>query len=81
MSRRTYCFPIAVLVCLLVGPPAAAQVPPDETWRTVETEHFRVTFPEHLEALGRRVGDLAEQAYRELAAQFRAGPTGASTSS
>ena len=76
MSRRTYCFPIAVLVCLLVGPPAAAQVPPDETWRTVETEHFRVTFPEHLEALGRRVGDLAEQAYRELAAQFRAGPTG-----
>ena len=76
MSRRTYCFPIAVLVCLLVGPPAAAQVPPDETWRTVETEHFRVTFSEHLEALGRRVGDLAEQAYRELAAQFRAGPTG-----
>ena len=76
MSRRTYCFPIAVLVCLLVGPPAAAQVPPDETWRTVETEHFRVTFPEHLEALGRRVGDLAEQAYRELAAQFRAGPIG-----
>ena len=76
MRRRASCFPIAVFACLLAAAPAAAQVPPDEAWRTVDTEHFRITFPAHLEELGRRAGDLAEQAYRELTAQFREGPSG-----
>ena len=76
MRRRASCFPAAVLICLLAAAPAVAQVPPDEAWRTVETEHFRVTFPEHLAELGRRAGDLAEQAYRELTTQFREGPSG-----
>ena len=76
MRRRASCFPTAVFVCLLAAAPAAAQVPPDEAWRTFETEHFRVTFPEHLEQLGRRAGDLAEQAHRELTTQFREGPSG-----
>ena len=76
MRRRASCFPTTVFVCLLAAAPAVAQVPPDEAWRTVETEHFRVTFPEHLAELGRRAGDLAEQAYRELTMQFREGPSG-----
>ncbi len=76
MRCRASCFPTAVFVCLLAAAPAAAQVPPDEAWRTVETEHFRVTFPEHLEGLGRRAGGLAEQAHRELTTQFREGPSG-----
>ena len=62
---------------MLLGVRAAAQVPPDDVWwRTFETEHFRVTFPEHLEALGRRSADLAERAHRELSAQFLEGPSG-----
>ncbi len=76
MHRPASCIPIAAFVCLLAAAPAASQVPPDEAWRSVETEHFRVTFPEHLEALGRRAGNLAERAYRELTAQFREGPSG-----
>ena len=76
MLRPASCFPIAAFACLLAAAPAASQVPPDEAWRAIETEHFRVTFPEHLEALGRRAGDLAERAYRELTAQFREGPSG-----
>ena len=76
MRRPASCVPIPVFVCLLAAAPAVAQVPPDEAWRAVETEHFRVTFPEHLEALGRRAGDLAERAHRELTAQFREGPSG-----
>ena len=76
MRRPASCFPIPVFVCLLAAAPAVAQIPPDEAWRAVETEHFRVTFPEHLEALGRRAGDLAERAHRELTAQFREGPSG-----
>ena len=76
MPRPAPCLPTALLVCLTATIPAAAQVPPDEAWRTLETAHFRVTFPEHLGALGRRAGDLAEQAYRDLTAQFREGPSG-----
>ncbi len=76
MSRPAFPFFTTVIVCLLVGVPAAAQVPPDEAWRSVETEHFRITFPEPLEALARRAGDLAERAYHELTAQFREGPPG-----
>ena len=76
LLRPASCFPIAAFVCLLAAAPAASQVPPDEAWRAIETERFRVTFPEHLEALGRRAGDLAERAYRELTAQFREGPAG-----
>ncbi len=55
---------------------AAAQVPPDEAWRTLGTAHFRITFPEHLEALASRVGNVAEHAHHALSAGFRAGPTG-----
>ena len=59
------------------GPePAAAQVPPDEAWRTLETEHFRITFPEQLAELGARTADVAERAHEVLSAGFRAGPGG-----
>ena len=76
MPRSAFRVPVTVLVFLLAGVPAAAQVPPDEAWRSVETEHFRITFPEPLEALAKRAGDLAERAHRELTAQFREGPPG-----
>jgi len=56
--------------------PAAAQVPPDESWRTLETEHFRITFPEHLAKLAARTADVAERAHEALSAGFRAGPGG-----
>ena len=76
MPRPAFGFSTGVLLCLLAALPAAAQVPPDEAWRSVETEHFRITFPTHLEELGRRAGDLAEGAWLELTAQFREGPSG-----
>ena len=56
--------------------PAAAQVPPDEAWRTLETEHFRITFPEHLAELAARTADVAERAHEALTSGFRAGPGG-----
>ena len=76
MRCRAFRFRTAVLTCLLATGPVWAQVPPDEAWRTVETEHFRVTFPEHLGELGGRAATLAEYAYRKLTAQFRQGPPG-----
>ncbi|MDH5589362.1 MAG: hypothetical protein OEZ37_04900 [Gemmatimonadota bacterium] len=56
---------------------ASAQLPPDEDWRTLTTEHFRVTFPRHLEALGRRAAVRAEAAYGTLATAFPPAPGGA----
>lgn len=49
--------------------PVGAQAP-NEAWRTLTTEHFRVTFPEELEPLGRRAADRAERAWSELSAAF-----------
>ena len=67
--------PIMLLVfAFLVAPAAAQQVPPDESWRTLKTEHFRVTFPEHLEDLARRAADRAEWAHARLSEQFVQGP-------
>lgn len=62
---------VVVALLALLGPasPAWAQAP-DEDWRTLETEHFRVTFPEHLEGLGRAAADRAERAWRALEEHF-----------
>ncbi len=51
------------------GAPALGQAP-DESWRTIHTEHFRVTFPERLEELARRAGHRAEWAWEELSDAF-----------
>ena len=62
-----------LLSLLLVLGSASAQAP-DARWRSYDTEHFRVTFPEGLEPLARRAGDRAERAYALLAAEFVAPP-------
>ena len=54
----------------------AQMAPPDAEWRTIETEHFRVTFPEALEDLARRAGNFAEAARRALAEEFLTPPDG-----
>ena len=53
-----------------------AQVPPDESWRSLETDHFRVTFPEGMDALARRAGARAERAFDELSEAFIDPPEG-----
>lgn len=72
--------PLAVLLLLagaLAAPvPASGQVPPDEEWRTLDTEHFRITFPEALHPLATRLADRAERAYGQLASSFSAPPRG-----
>lgn len=64
----------ALALLLTLAGPAAAQVPPDAPWRTLDTEHFRITFPAHLEELARRAGGVAEAARAELASAFREPP-------
>jgi hypothetical protein len=43
---------------------------PNERWRTISTEHFRVSFPRDLESLARRAGGEAERAWTRLAAEL-----------
>lgn len=74
-------FPLWKGVALAVGlvflpGPAAGQLPPDESWRTLETSHFRVTYPEGLEELARRAGERAERAWGLLEQRFVEAPSG-----
>jgi hypothetical protein len=59
-----------VLLALLLGFPSAVggQVPPGEVWRSLETEHFRITYPARLLDLARRAGERAERAWEALSA-------------
>ena len=53
-----------------------AQVPPDEAWRTLHTQHFRVTYPDGMEKMARRAGHHAEKAWRLLEERFVEAPSG-----
>jgi Tol biopolymer transport system component len=66
---------LSVLALLAAAGGIRAQAP-DEDWRTLPTEHFRVTFPASLEALARRAATVAEVAYAELSAEFVEPPAG-----
>lgn len=65
-----------VLMALAVVPLGAAAQAPHENWRTLQTEHFRVTFPKGLEDFARRAGDRAERAYAKLSATLIDPPNG-----
>ncbi len=70
--------PAALAAWLLAAgaQPAGAQPPPDEAWRTIESPHFRITFPGPLEVLARRAAELAERARADLGAEFLDAPGG-----
>jgi len=64
----------ALLLAATPGPGVSQA--PDEAWRTLETEHFRVTFPAHLESLGRKAAERAERAWSALETHFIEPPDG-----
>ncbi|MFO0612460.1 MAG: hypothetical protein U0414_07725 [Polyangiaceae bacterium] len=54
-------FTSAALVACVAAPRAASATgDPDLTWWTYETEHFKVTYPDTLEPIAKRVAELAE---------------------
>jgi Tol biopolymer transport system component len=67
----------AIAIALLVSgwPATALAGDPSRRWRTVETEHFVVHYPVPLDAIGRRVGVVAERAHRTLAPALGHEPT------
>ena len=77
LARRVRAVRAAVvLAALLTASAARAQVPPDVKYLQFDTEHFRVIFPEGMEAFARRAGRSAEWAYRSLMERFIEPPSG-----
>jgi hypothetical protein len=60
----------AALVLAAASTVAQAQVPSNETWRTIATEHFRVHFTPQLETQARHAASVAERAYANLAGEL-----------
>lgn len=62
---------LAIILILLNGFGLVnAQVPPNENWYSIETEHFTVTFPSELEPLARNAAARAEGAFELLSTRF-----------
>src|SRR5690606_439033 len=59
-----------------IAPPAPAQIPPDASWRTLDTPHFRVNYMEGLDSLAERTAVRAEWAYDLLSARLTRPPRG-----
>lgn len=55
-----------LLASLLCGGAQAASYDPDLRWRTLETEHFHITFHQGEEQLANELGGTAEQIYDDL---------------
>ncbi|MGI9626363.1 MAG: TolB family protein, partial [Longimicrobiales bacterium] len=65
-----------LLVGLLTPGTLQAQVPPNEDWRQVDSEHFVITSPSRLELLVERAAVSAERAYQLLSDRFVEAPDG-----
>ncbi len=65
---KSIAFAAAFLLC--VARAAAAQLVPNDDWRTLATTHFRVHFTPDLEEQARRAAVNAERAYRQLAVEL-----------
>jgi hypothetical protein len=61
---------LAAAGCLCAARAASAQLPPNEHWRTLRTQHFRVHFTADVEAEARRAAVNAERAYAELSTEL-----------
>lgn len=69
---------LAVVMVLLVGVTGLlpAQVAPDAEWRTLESEHFRVTYGPGLEPLAARAAAVGETTYERLSRDLARPPRG-----
>lgn len=61
---------LATALMLCAARAACAQLPPNEDWRTLRTEHFRVHFTPPLEQEARRAAVNAERAYAQLSTEL-----------
>ena len=65
-----------VVGALAAGSPAPAQNHPELTWRTLESEHFRVLYHDGLELTARQAAEVAEAAYGPVTRLYGYRPSG-----
>ncbi|HMI48651.1 MAG TPA: hypothetical protein VK481_08285 [Gemmatimonadaceae bacterium] len=63
-------FALAAALFFFAARAAGAQLPPNENWRTLRTQHFRVHFTPGVEEEARRAAVNAERAYAELSTEL-----------
>jgi Tol biopolymer transport system component len=66
----------AATLLLASAAPAAAQLAADASWRTLESQHFRITYEEGLEEIARHAATSAERAHAALAVFVAQAPRG-----
>jgi len=75
--RRLAAYAAVSVAALVLAPAIArAQIPSDAAWRVIDTPHFRVHYTPGMEALARRAGARAEEAYTEISAVLVRPPRG-----
>ena len=69
--RKTFCGVVVISLAFAVDAARAqAQVPANEQWQTIATQHFRVHFTAPLEGQARHAASVAERAYANLATEL-----------
>ena len=63
-------FALAAALFFCAARAAGAQLPPNDDWRTLRTQHFRVHFTPAVEEDARRAAVNAERAYAELSTEL-----------
>ncbi len=69
---------LAVLILLLSTPALAATFNPGAGWRTLETPHFRVHFPERIRDTAQRAAAILEEIYPKVTEKWSWKPWGRS---
>lgn len=69
-NRIAGCIVVGSLALAVAGSSVQAQVPANERWQTISTQHFRVHFTAPLESQARHAASVAERAYANLAAEL-----------
>lgn len=73
--RPAWVLAALALAVLLAAPPVlAASYDPDLTWRSLDTEHFRITFHQGEEQLANELAATAEEIWDELTAELKTYP-------
>jgi hypothetical protein len=61
----------ALIAIAMSARTAPAQLVPNDTWRTIETRHFRIHFTPPLEEMARRTAPIAERAFEQLSRELK----------
>lgn len=71
-----YALTLAFLLIFSATPAISATYNPHLKYRTIETEHFAVHFPEQLEGVAQKAAHMAEEVHAKLSPKFKWKPWG-----